>query len=396
MGSNRSREVGTTGTLRLAILQRVCPAYRVPLFKGLAAAPDIDFRLFIGAEAPEGKLKTAGDLSGIPVTRLQTSFCTIGTRTLYVHRRLIKALIDFEPDVILCEGESHFIGYLQALAYRTFCRPRTRILHWCFISLPGERTRRYDVAAQIKAAFRPLFDGFVVYSTYSMCKLLEMGVDGSRITVATNVGETERFLKGSESGEDRSAVRHALGLDSRFIALYCGTIDRVKRPELLVDIARLCDPRKVCFLIAGDGPGADNLREEIRKTGAANVVMLGRVQGGLNRYYAAADVLIVPGRGGIVMSEAMAAGLPVIVHQADGTECDLVESGITGWKVEEAAPECFAEIIDEMSSNIAATRIMGQNARALIASKYNTRGMVTQIIRAASRAVAGAQDASLA
>ena len=37
-----------------------------------------------------------------------------------------------------------------------------------------------------------------------------------------------------------------------------------------------------------------------------------------------ADVVVVPGRGGIVISEAMVHGVPVIVHQADGTEYELV------------------------------------------------------------------------
>jgi glycosyltransferase involved in cell wall biosynthesis len=49
--------------------------------------------------------------------------------------------------------------------------------------------------------------------------------------------------------------------------------------------------------------------------------------------YAAADCLVVPGREtwGLVVNEAMAAGLPAVVSDAVGCAADLIEDAATGF-----------------------------------------------------------------
>ena len=61
--------------------------------------------------------------------------------------------------------------------------------------------------------------------------------------------------------------------------------------------------------------------------------------------------MIVPGRGGMNISESLAFGLPVIVHQADGIEYDLIKNGRNGFIIEdnEIATYCYhiKEIMNE-------------------------------------------------
>ena len=52
----------------------------------------------------------------------------------------------------------------------------------------------------------------------------------------------------------------------------------------------------------------------------------------LQPYFAAADLFVLPGTGGLAVQEAMAAGLPVIVAEGDGTQDDLVRPD-NGWQV---------------------------------------------------------------
>ena len=53
--------------------------------------------------------------------------------------------------------------------------------------------------------------------------------------------------------------------------------------------------------------------------------------------YCKADIVYVPGRGGMIISEAMAFACPVILHEADGTEYDLVINGKTGFRIKKDA-----------------------------------------------------------
>src|ERR1044071_6892315 len=176
------------GKLRLAVLQRVCAGYRVSLFQMLADNKNIEMRLFIGDDLPVSKVRNATDLKSIPHSRLKTWHSSFGARMLTWHRGLIKELDKFSPDVILCEGESHFLGYLQAIVYKYFFNHNVALMHWCFISLPGWRSvGGKGMRSHIKAFFRKFFDAFVVYSSFSKDSLVSLGQSGEKIFVATNV-----------------------------------------------------------------------------------------------------------------------------------------------------------------------------------------------------------------
>jgi len=370
--------------IRLAILQRVCPPYRLPLFAALSQHPELETQLLIGDDLPESKVKSAPDLSGVRVTRLETCFYTLGRRTLPVHIGLVAKLKSFEPDVILCEGESHFLGYLQALYYQAVHRRQVALLHWCFTTLPGVDNNRRDFAGRVKEFFRPFFSAFVVYSSYSRQCLLERGIAPEKIFVATNVGAVSDLARQSESiTETKSELRMSLGLAEKFTVLFAGTLDTNKRPEVLLDLARVTDATNFNFVIVGTGPHLPQLESRAASEALSNVHFVGRVGSALARYYRAADVLLVPGRGGIVMTEAMACGLPVIVHQADGTESDLVDPGVTGLRVERGDTSSFVEAVELLRNNSTLCKEMGVHGKNLISTQYSESNMVERILAAA-------------
>ena len=105
--------------------------------------------------------------------------------------------------------------------------------------------------------------------------------------------------------------------------LSVGTLSENKRPEMLLDVAQHVREDAYSFVLVGAGELEERLRMWVRKEGLRNVHLPGNVTETLPFYYRAADVLMVPGRGGIVISEAMAFGLPVVLHEADGTEYGL-------------------------------------------------------------------------
>ncbi len=102
--------------IRFAVLQRVCPPYRIGLFAALSRAEGVEVRLFIGDDVRGTMARSAPNLDGVPVMRVQTRFVRSGRRILALHVGLVDALRRVAPDVILCEGESHFLCYLQCKA----------------------------------------------------------------------------------------------------------------------------------------------------------------------------------------------------------------------------------------------------------------------------------------
>jgi len=130
------------------------------------------------------------------------------------------------------------------------------------------------------------------------------------------------------AGSGRQAFRQRHGIDQqRPVALYVGRVAQEKNIGFLldaVDLARQALPAML-LLIAGEGPALGSLRASVARRGlSANVQFLGYLdrRSELPYCYAAADVFVFASRTetqGLVLLEAMAAGLPVVALAAMGT-----------------------------------------------------------------------------
>lgn len=124
----------------------------------------------------------------------------------------------------------------------------------------------------------------------------------------------------------RNVMRAEWGIDDKTLAvLFVGKLIDKKRPGDVVEAcSRIAGTRAI---IVGDGP--------LKRTMSADATFLGfRNQSQLPAIYAAADVLVLPSdrqeTWGLVVNEAMAAGLPVVVSDAVGCMPDLITPGVTG------------------------------------------------------------------
>lgn len=368
---------------RLVILQRVCPSYRIPLFRKLGETPGIDFKLLIGEDLPESKVKSSPDLSSLKIEKLKTRFIGWKGRVLPWHCGLIKTLRAFKPPVIICEAESHFLGYLQAIAYKVLFDRQVKLIYWCFIALPGESKKAFYVR-WIKKVTRSFFDAFLLYASFGKKVLVEEGYPAEKIFVATNVGAVEKFTALAENLKDTpQTAREKLGLPEQFTVLYLGTLDANKRPELLLDLGLRYKNHAACnFVLLGGGPLLEPLRQRVSTEKLEHVFLPGLVREGLPLYLRAADVLLIPGRGGIIISEAMAFGVPVIVHQADGTEFDLLQQGKTGLIVERGECQDFFQALEVLRKNPGYGIQLGKAGKACIQENFSTEHMAQKIVEA--------------
>lgn len=374
--------------MRVAVLQRVIPAYRVSLLAAIASADGLDLRCFIGDDLVDSKIRSAADLSSLSVERLRTRWIRIRASDFALHRGLLGALERFAPDVILCEGESHVVGMLAALAYRVR-HPRTALVHWSLGGLPGEPLRRSGLRGLFRSRLRRAFDGFVSYSSYGKKVLVADGVDPARVRVATNVADVRRMVAQAEGLEETPAeARAKLGLPERFTALYVGQVDPSKRLDVWLEAARGMTPSSVSIVIAGEGPTLEPLRRLAAGWGVSCLFTPGRVSDALPLYFRAADVLVLPGLGGIVISEAMAYGLPVVAYRADGTERDLIAHGETGLLLERGDADALRAAMERLRDDPRATRSLGEAGRRRALERFTQESMRTEIRTALAEAVA--------
>jgi UDP-glucose:(heptosyl)LPS alpha-1,3-glucosyltransferase len=156
----------------------------------------------------------------------------------------------------------------------------------------------------------------------------------------------------------RAEIRNRYGIGaSDLLLLFVGMNFEVKGLDTMIQAlakARVARPEaNIHLLVVGRGDEG-KYRKMAEKLGISQAVTFAGTQvSGLERYYRAADIFIMLSRFdtfGMVVLEAMAAGLPVIVSPNVGAK-DLVKDGINGFVI----PECqdvsaAADLIGKLSN----------------------------------------------
>ena len=174
-------------------------------------------------------------------------------------------------------------------------------------------------------------------------KLVWNGIDADRISVVGRGIRTENFSPNCRNNAMRAlwgGVRHDW-------LLYVGRISREKNLSCLVEaFRRFAEKLKdIGLIIAGDGP----YREEMERALSDLPVIFTGVQKGndLAQIYASADLFVFPSETdtfGVVLLEAQASGLPVIVSSVGGPK-DCVVDGLTGSVIKPMNPANLERVI---------------------------------------------------
>lgn len=185
------------------------------------------------------------------------------------------------------------------------------------------------------------------------------GLAGRRITVVPN---------GIDASARPSAPRAAGTASGDVRALCLARLSPEKGIDLLLEAFALAAGRggAIRLDIAGDGPERANLERLSHDLGIdARVRFLG-YQPNSAELLTAADLLIHTPRYegfGLVVAEAMAASLPVVVTPAAGGIRDMVLDGVTGVVASDFAPASIAEALLSLANDPTARTRMGAAGR---------------------------------
>lgn len=199
------------------------------------------------------------------------------------------------------------------------------------------------------------------------------GLPPYRTWPVTQSIDVEHYARARRMDPTERATRRAeLGL-AGCVFVYVGRIWSGKGLDTLVTAyrqVRAANP-DVRLLLVGDGP--DEARLRTLTESLPDVVWAGFVQpADLPDIYALADVLVFPTLGdpnGLVVEEAMAAGLPVISTSAAGDIRARVPEGVAGHVVPPAEPEPLAARMVDLAAAPRRRAEMG-DAAARIAARF--------------------------
>jgi len=171
-------------------------------------------------------------------------------------------------------------------------------------------------------------------------------------------------ILGKRPDETKVRDRH-----ESFKILYLGRLEPEKGIEKLLRSTALLSPAIKSSLrvsIVGDGSEAEHLKELSRNLKISNVVEFhgSLASDEVDGAYHEADLFVLPSEKepwGLVVNEALSAGLPVMCPYWVGSAADLVIDGITGFLLDSNAPESIARGIEIAFGQRDTLQIMGSN-----------------------------------
>jgi glycosyltransferase involved in cell wall biosynthesis len=198
--------------------------------------------------------------------------------------------------------------------------------------------------------------------------LVTLGLPRNRVFTGYDVVDNEYFARGAaEVRSQKEEVRMKYGLPGKYFLASARFVPKKNLPMLIRAYARYrrlsdsredgeqtTDNRPWDLVLLGDGPmKADlcGLVSDLRLRG--HVQLPGFVQyRELPAYYALADVFVhasTTEQWGLVVNEAMATGLPVIVSDRCGCVPDLVAEGKNGFTFDPKSVEDLSKLMVDMS-----------------------------------------------
>jgi glycosyltransferase involved in cell wall biosynthesis len=310
--------------------------YRSPLFDRIAAVPDIDLTVIYVARTVAGRTWTVEPhhraifLSGPHLPGLRRLLRHDYPLTLGI----LSALRDARPGVVVVSGWSTFAAQM-AIAWSRVRRVPYILLVESHDLGPRPRWRR----AVKRSVVPPLLRGaasVLVVGSAARNSVVARGARRDRVRVFANTIDVDAWI---ERAEASARPEH-----DDVVVLSVGR----RVPEKAFDVLeRACSQAGLHLEVIEEGLSQEELA----------------------RRYVEADIFALLSRHetwGVVVNEAAASGLPLVLSDRVGAAHDLLRDGENGFLVQTEDVPAAAEALRKLAADPALRRRMGERSRELV------------------------------
>jgi glycosyltransferase involved in cell wall biosynthesis len=356
--------------LRVVVVSPEPTPYRSPLFDRIAARPDVDLTVVYAGRTVADRTWTvelrhpAIYLRGVTLPLISRLVHHAYPVTPGIWRVLRRA----EPDTVVISGWSTFAAQAALL----WCRLRR--VPYVLLVVSHDIGPRAGWRSLVKSAVVPRLlrraASVLVVGTLARRSVVARGARPERVRVFANTIDVEGFAERAHGlAARRTELRHELGLgDGDVAVLSVARLAPEKRHDVLIRaVARAGDPQ-LALVLVGAGPGRDAL-EELAVTVGIRLVLAGdRPWEQIVEAYTAADVFALMSERetwGVVVNEAAACGLPLVLSDQVGAAADLLRDGENGALVPAGDVEAAAVALSRLASDPSGRLAAGARSREL-------------------------------
>jgi glycosyltransferase involved in cell wall biosynthesis len=357
--------------LKLIIISEIISPYRIPVFNSLSTHHGLDLHVIFLAETDPTQREWAvyKDEMKFSYQVLPSWRRRYAKRNVLLNRGMSVALERVKPDVIVCGGYNYLASW-QALAWAR--KNRVPFLAWVESTTQDKRAN-HRLTEFLKKIFMSRCQAFVVPGKSSLQYVRDFDISEASIFVAPNAVDTEFFArKAAHARAETEFHRGRLLLPRRYF-LYVGRLVKEKGIRDLIEAYEKLSPalrREIGLVFVGNGSDKAVFEHQVSRMKCGTVKFVGFVQREeLPYYYALSEACVLPTHSdpwGLVVNEAMACGLPIIVTDVAGCAMDLVEDRWNGFVTSACHPDGLAHAMESLVNNQDMKSIMSQHSQERI------------------------------
>jgi glycosyltransferase involved in cell wall biosynthesis len=301
-----------SGASRL-LIQRVIPAYKVALLRRLA--DDLDLTVL---HAKEQRGSEVADTAAPPFShRMVGRLYAPGSRNV-VWLGVLRHVLRDRPETVIVEGSVGILSNYALLVLRPFLG--FSLIAWTFGFDPSTGLHAKGVKDRLRLWFYRRCDALILYWDTGADAVVDAAADlKDRVFVARNVvgsADVEPHWTRLRA-EGREAVKQRLGVPAgEPLVSFVGRLVAVKRADAMIDAFSEAHRALGCGRLAVIGSGPERVALEKRVDGLGlghGVRFLGELgPADTAEWLYASDLVMVPGRLGLVVSHAAGFGAPVL------------------------------------------------------------------------------------
>jgi len=379
-----------SGPCKVAVIWIDWYAYHVARFRGLMASPTLAGRVrgieLVGGVGVHAGLKFREDLpADLPVHTLMPESSWSEAGQLRLARKLWSHLSQLDPEVVLVPG--YYTLPALAAAFWAKLHRRTSIL--MTESTADDHTRVAWKEAIKSLLIRTLFDSAITGGTAHRRYLQQLGFPTNRIGRFYDV--VDNTFLANRAQVLRRQPPGDFDLPETYF-LYVGRLAEEKNVHGLVQawLAYRQGGGTWPLVLVGDGPEAQSLRDLAAASAfAPDIHFAGHKSSrDLPPFYAFAGCFVLPSSRepwGLVVNEAMATGLPVLVSARCGCAEDLVDPARNGFTFDPSQDGNLLGRLHQVScTSLEALMAMRVHSSNLIA-RYTPDSFGLEVVRLANQ-----------
>jgi len=365
----------------VVIVQRILPQYRLPFFRLLQRSnPGIDIQVYHGDRSVDSNRSSTGFESHY-YRNYDYSFLGF---SLVFQPGLMLGVIRNSPDLLVIEGTFGILTNIFLLIVRRM--KHLPSVYWTAgWNNPAITGKRAQLKTHLIRLLLKLPDGAIAYGSSARDYLMAHGFSESKIIIAQNTIDVETIMTQRllwlQSGKE---VRKNITNNIDNLIVYIGRMTALKRVDVLIRAFQSLREQKdnLALIIVGQGEQMVVLKQFIDLYHIPDIYLVGEIVEGVESYFAAGDVFVMPGTGGLAINQAMALGLPVIATVADGTQNDLIVQGENGYIVPVDDADALSDAIIDILTTPGRRKSMGQRSLEIIQERATLKNMVDQYSKA--------------